>query len=58
MIKTSKLQLNQPDATAVHPDRNHLQNNCRCAGRRSVGCRERSTPLGWMPDQMRSMFSV
>jgi len=28
MIKTSKLQLNQPDATAVHPDRNHLQNNC------------------------------
>jgi len=45
MIKTSKLQLNQPDATAVHTDRNHPQNNCRCAGHRSVGCRERSTPL-------------
>jgi hypothetical protein len=39
MIKTPKLQLNQPDATAVHPDRNHLQNNWRSAARRSVGCR-------------------
>jgi len=25
MIKTSKLQLNQPDATAAHPDRNHAE---------------------------------
>jgi hypothetical protein len=25
MIKTPKLQLNQPDATAVHPDRNHAE---------------------------------
>jgi hypothetical protein len=25
MIKTFKLQLNQPDATAAHPDRNHAE---------------------------------
>jgi len=49
MIKTSKLQLNQPDATAVHPDRNHAEIiaaaqhaarlDARSAARRWVGCR-------------------
>jgi hypothetical protein len=49
MIKISKLQLNQPDATAAHPDRNHAEIiadaqhaaglDAGSAGRRWVGCR-------------------